>query len=151
MNIITDFLNLRKRSVVLNGQASPLASIKAGVAQGSILGPLWFLIYINDLSGDLSTTAKFFAKWIQNAYSSVSHLNSDLSKISYWAFQWKKYFILILANKSRKLFSLIKSKRHVILPFMSYKVSQTSLFSKTSGKDFRYQIKFSRTYEKYIK
>ena len=119
MNIITDFLNLRKRSVVLNGQASPLASIKAGVAQGSILGPLWFLIYINDLSGDLSTTAKFFAKWIQNAYSSVSHLNSDLSKISYWAFQWKKYFILILANKSRKLFSLIKSKRHVILPFMS--------------------------------
>ena len=120
MNIITDFLNLRKkRRVVLNGQASPLASIKVGVAQGSILGPLWFLIYINDLSGDLSTTAKFFAKWIQNAYSSVSHLNSDLSKISYWAFQWKKYFILILANKSRKLFSLIKSKRHVILPFMS--------------------------------
>ena len=136
MNSITDFLNLRKRSVVLNGQASPLASIKAGVAQGSILGPLWFLIYINDLSGDLSTTAKFFAKWIQNAYSSVSHLNSDLSKISYWAFQWKKYFILILANKSRKLFSLIKSKRHVILPFMSIQSQSNKSFLKNIWEGF---------------
>ena len=61
LNIITDFLSFRKQRVVLNGQASPWTSIEAGVPQGSILGPLSFFIYINDLSDDLSTTAKLFA------------------------------------------------------------------------------------------
>ena len=61
LNIITDFLSFRKQRVVLNGQASPWVSIEAIVPQGSILGPLLFLIYINDLSDHLSTTAKLFA------------------------------------------------------------------------------------------
>ena len=61
LNIITDFISFRKQRVVLNGQAPPWVSIEASVPQGSILGPLLFLIYINGLSGDLSTTAKLFA------------------------------------------------------------------------------------------
>ena len=98
LNIITDFLSFRKQRVVLNGQASPWVSIEAGVPQGSILGPLLFLIYINDLSDDLSTTAKLFAddtslfSIVQNVSTSASHLNNDLSKISNWAFQWKISF-----------------------------------------------------------
>ena len=60
LNIITDFLSFRKQRVVLNGQTSPWVSIGAGVPQGSILGPLLLLIYINDLSDNLSTTAKLF-------------------------------------------------------------------------------------------
>ena len=98
LNIITDFLSFRKQRVVLNGQASPWVSIEAGVPQGSILGPLLFLIYINDLFDDLSTTAKLFAddtslfSIVQNVSTSASHLNNDLSKISNWAFQWKMSF-----------------------------------------------------------
>ena len=98
MNIITDFLSFRKQRVVLNGQASPWVSIEAGVPQGSILGPLLFLIYINDLSDDLSTTAKLFAddtslfSIVQNVSISANHLNNDLSKIKNWAFQWKMSF-----------------------------------------------------------
>ena len=61
LNIIADFLSFRKQRVVLNGQASPWVGIKAGVPQSSILRPLLFLIYINDLSDNLSTTAKLFA------------------------------------------------------------------------------------------
>ena len=98
LNIITDFLSFRKQRVVLNGQASPWVSIEAGVPQGSILGPLLFLIYINDLSDNLSTTAKLFAddtslfSIVQNVNTSAGHLNNDLSKINNWAFQWKMSF-----------------------------------------------------------
>ena len=98
MNIIAGFVSFRKQRVVLNGQASPWASIEVGVPQGSILGPLLFLIYINDLSDNLSKTAKLFTddtflfSIVQNVNTSGSHFNSDLSKISNRAFQWKMSF-----------------------------------------------------------
>ena len=58
---LTDFLKLRKQRVVLNGQLSSWSNIETGVPQGSILGPLLFLIYINDLSDGLTTNARLFA------------------------------------------------------------------------------------------
>ena len=61
LETLTDFLKDRKQRVVLNGQNSSLANIEAGVPQGSILGPLLFLIYINDLPDNLSTNVKLFA------------------------------------------------------------------------------------------
>ena len=61
LNLIKDFLKNRKQRVVLNGQFSSWADIDAGVCQGSILGPLLFLIYINDLTNVLSSSAKLFA------------------------------------------------------------------------------------------
>ena len=98
LNIITDFLNFRKQRVILNGQASTWVGIEAGVPQGSIHGMLLLLIYTDDLSDDLSTIAKLFADntslffVVQNANTSASHLNNDLSKIRNWAFQWKMSF-----------------------------------------------------------
>ena len=61
LNLLRDFLNERKQRVILNGQFSTWKNVSAGVPQGSILGPLLFLIYINDLTEDLSTNAKLFA------------------------------------------------------------------------------------------
>ena len=61
LNILVDFLNNRKQRVVLNGQSCNWVNVKAGVPQGSIIRPLLFLIYINDLSEGLITNAKLFA------------------------------------------------------------------------------------------
>ena len=61
LNVITNFLCQRKQRVVLNGQHSSWTNIEAGVPQGSILGPLFFLIYINDLSDGLTSNPKLFA------------------------------------------------------------------------------------------
>ena len=95
MNLIIDFLDARIQRVVLNGQYSSWASVKAGVPQGSIHGPLFFLIFINDLTENLVSNPELFAydtspfSVAQDITLSARNLNDDLKKISKWAFQWK--------------------------------------------------------------
>ena len=91
--LIKCFLKNRKQRVVLNGQTSSWTNVLAGVPQGSILGPLFFLIYINDLSDDLSSNPKLFAddtslfSVVHNKSMSAKELNNDLREISNWAYQ----------------------------------------------------------------
>ena len=98
LNVITDFLYQRKQIVVLNGKHSSWTNVEAGVHQGSFLGPLFFLVYINDSSDGLTSNPKLFAddtslfSVVQNINSTANDLNSDLMKISDWAFQWKMRF-----------------------------------------------------------
>ena len=61
LNTLTDFLDNRTQTVILNGQYSSWAKVEAGVPEGSILGQLLFLIYINDLSENLASNPKLFA------------------------------------------------------------------------------------------
>ena len=82
------FLSNRHQLVVLNGQASSWANVKAGVPQGSMLGPLFFLIYINDLSENLKSTVKRFEDdtsrilVLKDPNTSAEILNHDLTRIS---------------------------------------------------------------------
>ena len=61
LNLFRSFLNDRQQRVVLNGQLSDWTPILAGVLQGSIFGPLHFLIYVNDLPDNLNSLIKLFA------------------------------------------------------------------------------------------
>ena len=56
LNFLIDFLKERKQRVVSNGQHSKWSNVSTGFPQGTILGPLLFLIYINDLSDTLSSS-----------------------------------------------------------------------------------------------
>ena len=61
LSLLNNFLSERFQRVVLNGQTSEWRIIKAGVPQGSIFGPLLFLIYVNDIPNNLTSNVKFFA------------------------------------------------------------------------------------------
>ena len=98
LDTLTNFLDDRKQRVVINGQHSKWAYIEAGVPQGSILGPLPFLIYMNDLTDNLILNPKLFTddtspfSVIEDKHSSANKLNQDLSRINNWVFQWKMNF-----------------------------------------------------------
>ena len=71
----------RKQSVVLNGQYSPWVDIRARVLEGSSLGPLLFLIYINDLPNGLKKECKLFAD--DTSLFSIAHdVNTCASDIN---------------------------------------------------------------------
>ena len=105
---LENYLSVRLQRVVLNGQTSSWRPVLAGVPQGSILGPLLFLIYINDLPDELKSNAKLFAddtslfSIVKDENESANALSYDLSQISKWVFNWKMLFIQILANKLKK-------------------------------------------------
>ena len=59
-NLLGNYLSDRFERVILNGQASSWRLVIAGVPHGSILGPLLFLVYINDLPNELEASVKLF-------------------------------------------------------------------------------------------
>ena len=79
LKLLCDFLSERRQRVVLNGQASAWTNVTAGVLQGSILGPLLFLLYTNDNSEGRSTNAKLFAD--DTSLFSVIHDNQTSANV----------------------------------------------------------------------
>ena len=98
LKLLKSYLIERKQRVVLNGMASDWCNINSGVPQGSVLGPLLFLIYINDLENGIKSSIKFFAddtslfSIVENPITSAVNINNDLKLISRWATQWKMSF-----------------------------------------------------------
>ena len=83
-NLLVNYLSDRFQRVVLKGQTSSWRSVIAGVPQGLILGPLLFLVHINDLPNELKSSIKLFADdtsvftIVKNKNESANTLNNYL-------------------------------------------------------------------------
>ena len=123
--LLKDYLPNRKQRVALNGQTSDWRKINSGVPQGSVLGPLLFLIFINELADGITSICKTFAddtSLFSKVYDidiSAKELNSDLEKISKWAFQWKMQFNHDPNKKANEVIFSRKTKNssHPSVPF----------------------------------
>ncbi|NEQ69831.1 MAG: hypothetical protein F6K21_30935 [Symploca sp. SIO2D2] len=94
---IENWLNNRKQRVVINGSPSNYMPVTSGVPQGSVLGPILFLIYINDIDiGLMSKISKFADDTkIGGAAKTAeerAQLQEDVNKLIEWADKWQMKF-----------------------------------------------------------
>ena len=120
LNLLKQYLSNRKQYVSYENTNSAVSNISTGVPQGSILGPLLFLIYINDMvnasdafqlimyadDSNLSSTLKSFGR------EKNSHINSELDKIS----EWLKVNELSLNIKKTKFMVFYMPQKRIIIP-----------------------------------
>ena len=114
-----NYLQNRFQRVVLNGKESNWKGLKAGVPQGSVLGPLLFLVYINDLTDNISSEMRLFADdaslftCVKGVTPTHDKLVKDLLTVTQWAYQWKMVFNPDLTKQATEvIFFLQKYKAH---------------------------------------
>ena len=94
---IEAFLSDRTQRVVIDGQMSTPAKVTSGVPQGTVLGPLLFLVFINDLPAAVSSTTRMFADdcLMYRSISSIDdtkQLQEDLDNLQQWESDWLMSF-----------------------------------------------------------
>lgn len=111
----SSYLSDRSQRVLINGQFSDWIKILAGVPQGSVLGPLLFLIFINDITDVvMNCNIRLFADDtclfinVKNHIEAATLINQDLKNIEEWAKQW-----LVTFSPSKTESMVISLKHHV--------------------------------------
>ena len=97
---IANWLDERMQRVVLNGEASEWILVLSGVPQGSVLGPLLFIIFINDLDQSVDVTNSILFKFADDTKcgkiivneESTAELQKDLDNLLVWADTWQMQF-----------------------------------------------------------
>ena len=113
---LIDFVRDRRQRVIIGNSASEWSNVGSGVPQGSVLGPLLFLIFINDMPDLLYNICKLFADdskligIIRNELDRKT-LQDDLTRLANWAKEWSMSFnygkckCMQIGNKSTNLFA----------------------------------------------
>ena len=103
---ISSWLSERSQKVVLDGQASDPVPVLSGVPQGLVLGPVLFLIFINDLPDNIRSSVRLFAddcvlyRNIKNPID-CQILQDDLNSLSQWETDWKMKFNVAKGHSMR--------------------------------------------------
>ena len=126
------YLENRIQHVVIEEQSSEWEKVGSSVPQGSVLGPLLFLIYINDLTDDLESCPFIFAddtalfEVVDNPNNLAQLLNKDLYKISQWSDQW-----LVTMNPSKTRSMTFSNKRervnHPVLSMGGCEIAEVNI------------------------
>jgi hypothetical protein len=130
-----NYLSDREQRVQIRGQMSSWTKLKAGVPQGSVLGPLFFLIFINDLIPEIkNSVVRLFADDTCLIVSDKCHhsmarkLNEDLLNIETWSNKWlvdfnpEKTESLLISNKNKFIEpALVNFKGKIINQVTSHK------------------------------
>ena len=94
---IKSFLDNRSQTVVIEGKQSKTAPVSSGVPQGSVLGPILFLAYINDLPDNVTSQVRLFADDTV-VYAAISRMDDslalqrDLDTLHLWEDKWDMEF-----------------------------------------------------------
>jgi hypothetical protein len=97
LNWIEDFLKNRSQKVMVNGAGSEWENITSGIPQGSVQGPILFVIYINDLPDTVESDSYLFADdtkifRIIKGKDDKEILQDDLTKLEEWSDKWPLKF-----------------------------------------------------------
>ena len=111
---VRSFLTNRHQRVVVRGSPSSWTSVLSGVPQGTVLGPVLFIIYINDITRNLTSQCKLFAddmkvyKVLRNTNENMHVLQQDLYSLEQWSTEWqldfntKKCEVMRISKRSDK-------------------------------------------------
>ena len=95
---LNSFLINRNQRVIVRGTYSKWTKVTSGVPQDTVLGPIMFFIYINDISNELESPIKLFAddikvyRVLNNVEEDHRTLQNDLMKLETWSANWQLNF-----------------------------------------------------------
>ena len=95
LNWVKAFIGNRKQRVKVKDCLSQWADVTSGVPQGSVLGPILFLIYVNDMPSEIQNVCKLFAddaKLFCRITKEPSTLQSDIESLYTWSKRWQLPF-----------------------------------------------------------
>ena len=137
---IGSFLSNRKQRVKVEGSMSQWIPVTIGIPQGSVLGPILFVLFINDMPSEIKNTCKLFAddaKIFCNPLKTL--LQHDIDKLSQWSEKWQ------LSFNVKKCKVLHVGHNNPLIPYtMEGRELEQTVFEKDLGVTMDKELKFNK-------